>query len=68
MSGAGSQISIAVAKPVVSGSVDSVQKAVTSAGQVITGAAVSSITIVALQVDVLPQSSDAVHVLTSVYA
>ena len=68
MSGAGSQISIAVAKPVISGSVDNVQKAVTSAGQLITGAAVSSTTIVALQVDVLPQSSDAVHVLISVYA
>jgi hypothetical protein len=68
MSGVGSQISIAVAKPVITGSVDSEQKAVTSAGQVITGAAVSSITIVALQVDVLPQSSDAVHVLISVYA
>ena len=68
MSGAGSHISVAVAKPVISGSVDSVQKAVTSAGQVITGAAVSSTTIDTLQVDVLPQSSDAVHVLTSVYA
>ena len=66
--GLGSHISDAVAKPVVSGSVDSVQMADTSAGQLITGAAVSSTTIVALHVEVLPQSSDAVHVLISVYA
>ncbi len=66
MAGELSQLSTAVAVPVEDGAVEILQMAVTLTGHVITGAVLSSTTIVALQVDVLPQSSDAVHVLVRV--
>ena len=66
MSGAASQISIAVAEPVVAGSVETLQTAVTLAGQLITGDVVSWMTIETLHVDELPHSSVAVHVRVSV--
>lgn len=67
MAGELSQLSVAVAVPVADGSVEILHTADTSAGQLITGAVLSSTTMVTLHVAVLPQSSDAVHVLVSVY-
>ena len=67
MTGELSQLSVAVAVPVEDGAVEILQMAVTFNGHVITGAVLSSTTIVALHVEVLPQSSDAVHVLVRVY-
>jgi hypothetical protein len=61
-SGLGSHISEADALPVFAGNVLAVQLIVTLAGQVITGATLSSMTIVCTQVPVFPQSSVADHV------
>ena|SRR6187402_2927511 len=65
--GAGSQVSVALAIPVLSAEVESVHSIVTSAGQEITGTVKSCTTMVALQVEELPQSSVAVHVLVTLY-
>jgi hypothetical protein len=54
--------SIAVAVPVFAGNVLAVHSIVTFAGQLITGAALSSTVIVWTQLLTLPQSSVAVHV------
>jgi hypothetical protein len=58
-----SQASLAVADPVLAGSVLAVHSIVTSGGQDIEGGALSSIWIVCVQLLELPQSSVAVHVL-----
>ena len=60
--GAVSQLSDAVAVPVLAGNELAEHSIVTFAGQVITGATLSSTTIVCVQVLVLPQSSVAVQV------
>src|SRR6186713_488046 len=62
-----SQASVAVANPKVGTAGQSIVSFGIT-GQVITGAVVSCTRIVALQVDELPQSSVAVHVLVTVYS
>ena len=57
-----SQLSEAVAVPVLAGNVLAVHSMVMLGGHTIEGAALSSTTIVCIQVLVLPQSSVAVHV------
>ena len=57
------QSSVAVAVPVLAGSVESLQFNVTPAGHEITGGVVSSKVNVCTQVATLPQLSSAVHVL-----
>ena len=58
------QLSVAVAVPVLPGSVESLQPTAASAGQVITGAVVSATVMVWLTVaDSLPQASTAFQVL-----
>lgn len=66
MIGAGSQLSIAVALPVLAGKVLSVHWIVMLAGHAITGATLSSTMMVCVHVLVLPQSSVANHVLVMV--
>jgi hypothetical protein len=66
--GVASQLSVAVAVPVLAGSVLAVQRTVTLAGQVIVGAALSSTNMVCTQELELPQSSAAFHVLVMVYS
>ena len=61
-----SQLSVAVARPVLPGAVLAVHEIVTFAGQVITGATLSSTTIIWIQLVELPQPSDAVQVLVIV--
>src|SRR5665648_681463 len=64
---AGAQLSVAVAVPVPDGVLSSSQLTVTSAGQVITGAVLSSIVIICVNTSlVLPQPSVTVHVLVYV--
>src|SRR5690606_9028585 len=58
------QLSVAVANPVESGSVDWVQSTVTSAGHTISGAVVSTTLIICVQTTRFPQSSSAIHVLS----
>src|SRR5687768_3680307 len=60
--GAGSQLSVAVALPVLLGSVEAEQSIVVSAGQLITGAVVSTTLMVCTQLESLPQLSVAVQV------
>src|SRR5689334_14307108 len=60
--GIGSQLSMAVAVPVLAGNVLPVHWMVTFAGQVNTGGTLSSTTIVCTHAVELPQSSVAVHV------
>jgi hypothetical protein len=62
MAGFRSQSSVAVARPVLAGSVLEVQDMVTFAGQVITGSTLSTTTIVCRQVLELPQSSVTIQV------
>ena len=62
------QLSVALAKPVVSVEVSSMHSKVRFAGQVMTGGVVSSTCISWTQVAVLPQSSVAIQVLTSRYS
>ena len=65
--GAGSQLSVALAIPVLSGEVDSVHSMVMSAGHsVITGGVVSSTVTTCIQLVALPQASVVVHVLVIV--
>ena len=67
--GAGSQLSDAVALPVLAGAVLSVHSIVILAGQrVITGGVLSSTIITWRQVLLFPQSSVAVQVLLMVYS
>jgi hypothetical protein len=66
--GIASQLSVAIAKPVVPGNVLDVHSIVTLFGHVIIGAVLSSTTIVWLHVFILPQSSVAFHVLVIVYS
>ena len=62
--GAGSQLSVALAIPVLSGDVESVHSIVTSAGHsVMTGGVVSCTVIVCRHVLEFPHESVAVHVL-----
>src|SRR6186713_932227 len=68
MIGAASQLSVAVAVPLLAGSVLAVQRMVIFAGQVMVGAALSSTKMVCTQVDELPQSSVAFQVLFIVYS
>jgi len=60
--GVPSQLSVAVAVPVLAGNVLAEQSIVTFVGQVSTGATLSSTTIVCTQLLELPQSSVATHV------
>jgi hypothetical protein len=60
--GVASQLSVAVAVPVLAGAVLAVQVIVTLGGQVIEGAMLSSTVMVCTQVLLLPQSSVARHV------
>jgi len=60
--GAGSQLSVAVAVPLAAGVIGSRQLMVTLTGQVMTGGVISCIVIVCRQVDTLPQASVAVQV------
>ena len=62
MVGVASQLSVAVAVPVVAGKVPPEQSIVMSAGQVMAGATLSSIIMVCVQVLELPQSSVAIQV------
>jgi hypothetical protein len=62
MTGFGSQLSVAVAVPVVAGVVGSAQRRLTSGGQVITGGVVSATVIVCVQVAWFPQGSCARYV------
>ena len=64
--GEASQLSVAVAIPVLSGEVESVHSMVIDTGQVMTGGVVSCTKMDALQVDEFPQSSVAVQVLVTV--
>ena len=66
MDGLLSQLSVAVALPVLEGSLDSLQLIVTSVGQLITGAVTSCTVIVCTQLDELLQLSVAVQVLVIV--
>lgn len=66
ISGAGSQLSVAVAVPVAGGKVLAVQAMVMFGGHVITGGVSSCTRIIWLQVLELPQSSVAFHVLVIV--
>ena len=63
-----SQLSVAVAMPVLAGKVLAVHCTVTLGGQAITGAVLSSITMICTQVLKLPQSSVDRHVLSMVYS
>jgi hypothetical protein len=63
-----SQLSVAVALPVLAGSVIAVHSIVTLPGHVIVGACVSITVIVCVHVAVAPQLSVAVHVRTNEYA
>ena len=63
ITGAGSQLSVAVAVPRVAGVIGSWQLMVTLAGQVISGAVISCTVMVCTQVDTLLQLSVAVQVL-----
>ena len=67
-SGAGSQLSVAVALPVLVGSVLDVHNTVISGGQVMAGGCVSSIVISCTHVLVLPHVSVAVHVRVMEYS
>jgi hypothetical protein len=62
MTGAGSQLSVAVALPLAAGVTGSWQLIVTSAGQVMTGGVLSCIVIVWIQVEAFPQLSVAFQV------
>ncbi len=62
MAGVASQLSVAVAVPVLPGNVLAVQDIVVLGGQVMAGAILSSTKIVCTQVAEFPQSSVAVHV------
>jgi hypothetical protein len=68
MVGAVSQLSVAVAVPVLSGSVLAVHSIVNDAGQVMTGAWLSSTVIVCVHELLLPQASVALHVLVMIYS
>jgi hypothetical protein len=65
MSGAGSQLSVAVTASIFSEGSKEAHSTVSEGGQVIVGAMVSCTTMVALQVDVFKQSSVAVQVLVT---
>ena len=62
ITGARSQLSVAVAVPVLAGRLDAVILMVTGAGQVMTGGEISRTVIVWVQLAVLPQLSEAVQV------
>src|SRR5690606_40009576 len=62
------QLSVAVAKPVADGSVLSSHSKVRFAGQLITGASVSSIVIICTQLLLLPHASTGVHVRVITYS
>ncbi len=67
--GAGSQLSVALVNPVFDGSVLSSHSIVISAAHVvIVGGVLSSTEMIWLQVEELPQASEAVHVLVMEYA
>lgn len=68
MTGAGEQLSTAVAVPVPAGKVLPVQAMVRFGGQVITGGVLSSMVISWLQVTKLPQLSWALQVRVIVYS
>src|SRR5574339_1181348 len=68
MIGVGSQLSVAVALPVLAVIVLAAQSIVIFGGQLSTGAALSSTTITCRQVLLLPQSSVARQVLLMVYS
>ncbi len=68
MTGAGLQLSIAVAVPVLAGKVLPVHATVIFAGQVMTGGVLSSIVMSWLHVIKLPQASCDFHVLVMVYS
>lgn len=61
------QLSVAVAIPLLSVLVEAWQSIVLFAGQVICGAMLSLIVMICEQVAVLPQTSDALYVLVTVY-
>ena len=61
-SGSSSQLSVAVASPVLVGSVDSSHSIVTSSGHVMVGGVVSTTVMIWTHSSVLPQASVAVHV------
>ena len=64
--GEGSQLSVAVAVPVLAGSDEASQLIVTSAGQVITGLVTSCTVIICMHSLKLPATSVALHVLVIV--
>ena len=67
--GAGSQLSVALARPVFIGSVDSSHSMVMLAGhKVMTGGVLSSIVMICVHVLLLPQASVAIQVLLIVYS
>ena len=66
--GVASQLSVAVAVPVLTGNVLAVHSIVNEAGQVICGAMVSSTVIVCVHELLFPQSSVALHVLVIIYS
>jgi hypothetical protein len=66
--GVPSQLSVAVAIPVLAGNVLAVQSTVTFAGHVRTGAALSSTKMTCIQLAEFPQSSAAFHVRVIVYS
>ena len=66
--GAASQLSVAVAVPVLAGNVLAVHSIVTLIGHVMTGGVLSSTVIICVHVLMLPQSSVAFHVRSIVYS